>query len=182
MLELPSKAESDAVTKVTVNMWELIICVGVWIFFVIHWATSSIPKRKRFECYAGLGIAICLTLQVLGIFGWFKSQLQNKIVDKFQSVQEFNDFLQSKEGDKFLNFVKFNGLAPKEKLLSSLSKGVILVTLGIALILVGQIFTAEMKYFIAFGIVSIALGVGFLISVFISYTLSRKWGIINEKD
>ena len=111
-----------------------------------------------------------------------KSQLQNKIVDKFQSVQEFNDFLQSKEGDKFLNFVKFNGLAPKEKLLSSLSKGVILVTLGIALILVGQIFTAEMKYFIAFGIVSIALGVGFLISVFISYTLSRKWGIINEKD
>jgi len=44
-----------------------------------------------------------------------KSQLQNKIVDKFSSVQEFNDFLQSKEGNKFLNFIKFNGLAPKEK-------------------------------------------------------------------
>lgn len=111
-----------------------------------------------------------------------KSQLQNKIVDKFQSVQEFNDFLQSKEGNTFLNFIKFNGLAPKEKLLSSLSKGVILVTLGIALILVGQIFTEEMKYFIAFGIVFIALGVGFLISTFISYTLSKKWGIIDEKD
>jgi len=125
-----------------------------------------------------------------------KSQLQNKIVDKFSSVQEFNDFLQSKEGNKFLNFIKFNGLAPKEKLnfikfnglapkeklLSSLSKGVILITLGIALILVGQIFTEEMKYFIAFGIVFIALGAGFLISTFISYTLSKKWGIIDEKD
>jgi len=111
-----------------------------------------------------------------------KSQLQNKVVDKFQSVQEFNDFLQSKEGNKFLNFIKLNGLAPKEKLLSSLSKGVILVTLGIALILVGQIFPDEMKYFIAFGIVLIALGVGFLISTFISYTLSKKWGIIDEKD
>jgi len=111
-----------------------------------------------------------------------KSQLQNKIVDKFQSVQEFNDFLQSKEGNKFLNFVKFNGLAPREKLLSSLSKGVILVTLGIALILVGQIFTEEMKYFIAIGIVLIALGVGFLISTFIAYTLSKKWGIIEDKD
>ena len=111
-----------------------------------------------------------------------KSQLQNKIVDKFQSVQEFNDFLQSKEGNKFLNFLKFSGLAPKEKLLSSLTKGVILITLGIALILVGQIFTEEMKYFIAFGIVSIALGVGFLISMFISYTLSKKWGIIDEND
>jgi vacuolar-type H+-ATPase subunit I/STV1 len=111
-----------------------------------------------------------------------KSQLQNKIVDKFQSVQEFNDFLQSQEGNKFLNFIKFNGLAPKEKLLSSLSKGVILVTLGIALILVGQIFQEEMKYFIAFGIVFIALGVGFVISMYISYTLSKKWGIIDEKD
>ena len=111
-----------------------------------------------------------------------KSQLQNKIVDKFQSVQEFNDFLQSKEGNKFLNFIKFNGLAPKEKLLSSLTKGVILITLGIALILVGQIFTGEMRYFIAFGIVFIALGAGFLISTFISYTLSKKWGIIDGKD
>ena len=111
-----------------------------------------------------------------------KSQLQNKIVDKFQSVQEFNDFLQSKEGNKFLNFVKFSGLAPKEKLLSSLTKGVILITLGIALILVGQIFSEEMKYFTAFGIVSIALGAGFIISMFISYTLSKKWGIMNEKD
>ena len=110
-----------------------------------------------------------------------KSQLQNKIIDKFQSVQEFNDFLQSKEGNKFLNFLKFNGLAPKEKLLSSLSKGVILIMLGIALILVGQIFPGEMRYFIAFGIVFIALGAGFLISTFISYTLSKKWGII-EKD
>jgi hypothetical protein len=111
-----------------------------------------------------------------------KSQLQHKIVDKFQSVQEFNDFLQSKEGNKFLNFTRFNGMSPKEKLLSSLSKGVILVTLGIALILVGQIFKEEMRYFIAFGIVFIALGAGFLISTFISYTLSKKWGIIDEED
>ena len=111
-----------------------------------------------------------------------KSQLQNKIVDKFQSVQEFNEFLQSKEGNKFLNFVRFNGQTPKGKLLSSLSKGVILVTLGIALILVGQIFPREMKYFIAIGIVLIALGVGFLISTFIAYTLSKKWGIIDGND
>ena len=112
----------------------------------------------------------------------YKSQLQSKIVDKFQSVQEFNDFLQSKEGSKFLNFLKFSGLAPKEKLLSSLSKGIILIMLGISLILVGQIFSDEMKYFIAFGIVFIALGVGFLISTYASYTLSKKWGIIDEKD
>jgi len=110
----------------------------------------------------------------------YKSGLQSKMVDKFPTAQEFNDFLQSREGNKFLNFLKFNGLAPREKILSSLSKGIILSMFGISLIILGQIFTEEMKYFIAFGIVIVALGLGFLISTFISYKLSKKWGIINE--
>jgi len=110
-----------------------------------------------------------------------KSQLQNKIVEKFSTVQEFNDFLQSKEGNRFLDFLKFNGFTPRGKILSSLSKGVILFFLGVALVIIGQIFTGEMKYFNAFGIVIIALGVGFLISTFISYKLSKKWGIIDEE-
>jgi hypothetical protein len=109
-----------------------------------------------------------------------KSKLQNKIVEKFSTVQEFNDFLQSQEGNKFLNFLKFNGLSPKGKILSSMSKGVILAALGISLVIIGQIFTEEMRYFLAFGIVFIALGVGFLIATFISYTLSKKWGIMDE--
>ena len=109
-----------------------------------------------------------------------KSKLQDKIVDKFPTAQEFNDFIQSQEGNKFLNFLKFNGLTPKAKIMSSLSKGVILSTLGIALVIIGQIFIEGVKYFNAFGIVIIALGVGFLISTFISYKLSKKWGIIDE--
>jgi hypothetical protein len=109
-----------------------------------------------------------------------KSKLQSKIVDKFTTIQEFNDFLQSQEGSKFLNFLKFNGLSPRGKILSGLSKGVILTMLGISLIIIGQIFTEEMKYFLAFGIIFIALGVGFLIATFISYTLSKKWGIMDE--
>lgn len=110
-----------------------------------------------------------------------KSQLQNKIVEKFSTAQEFNDFLQSRQGNRFLNFLKFNGLTPREKILSSLSKGVILFFLGVALVIIGQIFTGEMRYLNAFGIVIIALGVGFLIATFISYKLSKKWGIIDEE-
>ena len=109
-----------------------------------------------------------------------KSKLQSKIVDKFSTAQEFSDFLQSKEGSRFLNFLKFNGRAPRERILSSLSKGVILSFLGIAIIVIGSLFAEEMKYFIAFGIVLIALGVGFLVSTKISYNLSKKWGIIDE--
>lgn len=120
---------------------------------------------------------------VWSILDWLKmrhkSQLQNRILEKFTTVQEFNDFIQSKEGNKFLNFLSFNGSTPRQKILSSLSKGVIITFVGISLILVGQIFTEEMKYFLAFGIVLIALGAGFLVSTLISYTLSKKWGIID---
>jgi hypothetical protein len=108
-----------------------------------------------------------------------KSQLQNKILEKFTTVQEFNDFIQSVEGNKFLNFLSYTGPSPRQKILSSLSIGVIVTFGGISLILIGQIFPEEMKYFLAIGIVLIALGVGFLVSTFISYTLSKKWGIID---
>ncbi|MGB8951468.1 MAG: hypothetical protein WCC06_02200 [Candidatus Aminicenantales bacterium] len=111
-----------------------------------------------------------------------KSKMQVKIVDKFTTPQELNDFLQSKEGDKFLNFLKFNGLSPKAKILSSMSKGVILFTLGMALVIIGQIFTEEMKFFNASGIFIAALGCGFLISTFISYKLSKKWGILDKES
>lgn len=110
---------------------------------------------------------------------WHKSQHQNKILEKFTTVQEFNDFIQSKEGHKFLNFLSYNGPSPRQKILSSLSKGVIITFVGISLLLIGRLISDVMKYFLAFGIVLIALGAGFLVSTFISYTLSKKWGIID---
>ena len=109
-----------------------------------------------------------------------KSMLQSKIVDKFSTVQEFNDFIQSKEGNKFLNFLKYNGHAPREKIISSLTRGLVLLFLGIALTVIGPTFAEEML-FSAFGIVVFGLALGYLISTFISYKLIKKWGIIEEE-
>ena len=118
------------------------------------------------------------------ILEWFrmrhKSQLQNKILEKFTTVKELNDFIQSEEGNKFLKLFSSNGSAPRQKILSSLSRGIIISFIGVSLILVGQIFSIEMKYFLASGVVLIALGLGFLVSTLISYTLSKKWGIIEK--
>jgi len=120
---------------------------------------------------------------VWSIMDWLKmrhkSQLQNKILEKFTTVQEFNEFIQSEEGNKFLKFLSYNDSTPRQKILFSLSKGVIITFIGISLILIKQIFPEEMQYFLAIGIVLIALGLGFLVSTFISYTLSKKWGIID---
>jgi len=55
-------------------MWQYIICAVIWIGFIVHWIAGSVPKQKYFEVYAGSGIAICLTLLVLSLAGWFQSQ------------------------------------------------------------------------------------------------------------
>ncbi len=52
-------------------MWEYVICVVIWVVFIFLWIIKSIRERKIFAIYAECGIAICLTLLVLGLFGWF---------------------------------------------------------------------------------------------------------------
>jgi hypothetical protein len=114
-----------------------------------------------------------------------KNQLQNKIIDKLNSVPELNEFLQTKGGSRFLNFLTIEGFNPKERLLSSISKGVLLLMLGIAFIVISPLFstvTEDARIFMAIGIVFIALGIGFLVSSFISYLLSKKWGIIKQEE
>ena len=52
-------------------MWAPVVCAGIWIGFIVHWVTGSIPGKRFYEIYAGSGIAICLTLLLFGLFGWY---------------------------------------------------------------------------------------------------------------
>jgi len=112
-----------------------------------------------------------------------EASLQNKLIDKFGSGPERNDFLQSGGGGKFINFLTVGGIGPKEKLLSSITKGIVLTFLGIALLFIGpflQEAVQEVRGVQALGIAALAIGIGFLVSTSISYKLSKKWGIIED--
>ena len=114
----------------------------------------------------------------------YKDSLQNKLIDKFNTAAELNHFLQSNGGSKFMSFLTIEGIDPKEKLISSISKGVIFSIVGIAFIIIGPILselTEEIRIFQALGIVTIALGIGFLVSSLISYLLRKNWGIIDTE-
>lgn len=114
-----------------------------------------------------------------------KNQLQNKIIDKLNTVPELNEFLQTEGGSRFLNFLTIEGFSPKEKLLSSISKGIILFILGAAFFCIDPLFstlTEDARIFTALAFIFVALGIGFLVSSFISYLLSKKWGIIKQEE
>lgn len=111
----------------------------------------------------------------------YKSDLQHKLVDKFGNVQDLNTFLETEGGSKFLNALTINGQLLRQKILSYITRGVILVFLGAASFAIGGFFIEEQKFFNMVGIINFALGLGFLVSTAISYLLSKKWGIINKE-
>jgi len=129
------------------------VIASAWIVFV---SISSMREKRKFE-------------------------LHNKLIDKFSNMNELNNFLKSDSGSEFLKSLTIEGIAPKEKLLRSISTGIILGVLGLALFLVGKIFAEESRYFNAGAIIAAALGVGYLISTVVSVMLSKKWGIIDKE-
>lgn len=137
---------------------------------------------------------LVLTMAVMcALIGWifkvildwrkskYKSELQHKLVEKFGNVQDLNTFLETEGGSKFLNALTINGQLLRQKILSYITRGVILVFLGAAFFVFGGSFIEEQRFFTLGGIISGALGLGFLVSTAISYIISKKWGIINKE-
>lgn len=136
------------------------------------------------------------------LFGWIfkviwdgkrtkiKSSLLHKLLDKYSDVKELNDFLKTDGGSDFLDALTLEGLAPreklfsvlsKEKLLSAISKGIILGFVGIASLILGFVFKEDSTVFYTIGIIVVTLGLGFLTSSLVSFNLSKKWGIIEDE-
>ena len=113
-----------------------------------------------------------------------KRSLHNKLIDKFNNPTELSEFLKSEGGERFINSLTFNGGSSKSKILSSISKGIIFTFVGIALLFVADYFGSEAFAFKAFGFVTIAVGLGFVVSTFVSYYMGVRWGIIDpsQKD
>jgi len=111
-----------------------------------------------------------------------KHELNQKLMDKFDSVEKLNDFLQSDSGSRFLRSLTIEGLTPKERLLSALSKGVISGFLGLSILALALLFAEDWRYIVGTGIVVVALGLGFLVSAAISFKLSREWGLIRDDE
>jgi protein-S-isoprenylcysteine O-methyltransferase Ste14 len=67
-------------------MWAPVASIGIWLAFILYWATGSIPRNRVYELYAGSGIAICLTLLVFELFGWFRPAAQSVTFDALSVV------------------------------------------------------------------------------------------------
>jgi len=138
-----------------VVMWSLSALTG-WIIWVI-----STNRRRRETAKQ-------------------QAEMQAKILDKMSGNQDLTEYLKTDAGQRLLLSVPAEPARnPFTRILFSIQAGLILALLGVALLLVsGRLEDAE-KGTMVLGTMSLAIGLGFLISAVISYTLSKSWGLLN---
>jgi len=106
------------------------------------------------------------------------TSVQNRMLDKFGSAQEFIEFLKTPEGRSYLLVAveKGEGGQPS-RILSSIRSVVVLAMLGIGFLVLSAAVDNDMA---VPGVLLLSLGVGFLASSLISSRLARSWGMFGS--
>ena len=124
-----------------------------------------------------------------GILRWRRlrvsTEFQGKLLERIGSTREFGEFLNTEGGGRFIDVIGTErGGSAHTRILHAVQTGIVLVVLGAALFLFVRWVTLpypvpENLGFLA--TVSTAIGLGLLLSSFVSYRLSRKMGLIEDQ-
>ena len=113
------------------------------------------------------------------------SEFQNKLLERMSNVNEFSQFLNTEGGQKLLGTVGGDGGSAHQRVLRAIQTGIVMVCLGIGIFLyLSDVrFDRDTYESLGFvGTVSLAIGLGLLISGYVSLKLSRKMGLINGQS
>jgi hypothetical protein len=116
--------------------------------------------------------------------GWQRRQqirvmtdFNSRLLERMGSVKDFSEFLQTDGGAKFMERVTAGGTRPEIRwtILRSLQTGLVLLALGAGLIVLATLYRGEdWVGFPISGIITLSLGVGFLLSSIASYTVASR--------
>ncbi len=164
------------------------------------------PKWRQRQDFYGLlaGIAgFIVFLVITGIFVWAirmivssrrwnklskaQYEVHSKLLDRFTSNEDLLAYMQTSAGRRFLEAAPISlpeeprtmG-APFSRILWSVQVGIVLLLTGIGLLYVSSTFIDEpAELFRVLGVLSLALGGGFLVSAAVAYVLSRRLGLLD---
>jgi len=164
------------------------------------------PKWRRRQEFLGMlaGVAgFFAFLVITGIVVWFirmiitsrrwnklskvQYEVHSKLLDRFTSNEDLLAYMQTPAGRRFLEAAPVrlpdeprSMAAPFSRILWSVQVGIILLLTGIGLLYVSSTFIDEpAELFRVLGVVSLALGGGFLASAVAAYALSRRLGLLD---
>lgn len=114
-------------------------------------------------------------------------EVHSKLLDRFTSNEDLLAYMQTPAGRRFLEAAPVrmaeeprSMAAPFSRILWSVQVGIVLLLTGIGLLYVSSTFIDEpADLFRVLGVVSLAVGGGFLVSAAAAYALSRRLGLLD---
>lgn len=118
-----------------------------------------------------------------------QTEVHSKILDRFSSNEDLLAYIQTPAGRKFLESTPISVEAPRalaapiSRILWSAQAGAVLTVLGLGISIVSRTAVEEVASpLAAIGAVIVALGIGFLVSAFLAYTLTRRFRLMPDQD
>jgi hypothetical protein len=113
------------------------------------------------------------------------SEFQTKLLERMGNMGEFSQFLNTEGGQKLLGTTVSDGGAAHQRVLRAIQTGIVMVCLGIGIFLYLSDVSFDRDTYESLGFVgtvSLAIGLGLLISGYVSLKLSRRMGLINGQS
>ena len=104
--------------------------------------------------------------------------LQRRILEKFGSASEFVAFLESDSGRKFLETISSEMQTQAARIFGSIQKGAIFTLIGVVGFGVVAYDPGDLVPLAVPSGIALAVGLGYLISAFATYKLSKQWGLL----
>jgi hypothetical protein len=112
-----------------------------------------------------------------------RTDLLNRILDKFGSSRDFIELSESPGGKRLLEALGSEPNGVGAKILTAVQRGVVLTVVGIGVLLLSVTITenAVEEFIRICGVVLFALGIGYLGSSALSYRMARSIGLLAPK-
>lgn len=116
------------------------------------------------------------------------SDVNNKLLERIGSVKDFNEFLQTEGGTRFMDSLTVERLTtrPQDSILRAVQIGIVLLVLGIGFLGLGSYFSAryaatgdDFEMLTVVGVIAGSLGLGFLLSAGASLRLAKSLGVLD---
>ena len=114
-----------------------------------------------------------------------QAEVHNKLMDRFATNEDLMNYIQTPAGKRFLESAPLQlepgprpTSAPVSRVLWSVQAGLVLIAAGLGLLIVSNNVQQEVvQPLYGFGVLAMAVGIGFVASSFASYILSRRLGL-----
>jgi hypothetical protein len=138
--------------------------------------------------FGTVGVASIVAL-LIGFSTWILSRrrhertqaqfdIQRRMLEKFGSAGEFVAFLESGAGRKFLEAVSSESGTQANRIFGSIQKGAIFTLMGVVGFCVVALKPGDLVPLAVPSGIVLAIGLGYLVSAFASYRLSKQWGLL----